>query len=130
MGIAARDKGDADVELPGEVLLLHLVESSQQSPAAIIAMNADRAVDVTFIGSKRLTVERYQIVSVEHLRDDGRAQIEFATERTQKGEYFAIGSSERCAEVFRYSRNLPGGELRRKKSVFSLFLGKIGNEVC
>ena len=37
---------------------------------------------------------------------------------------------ERRAEVFRHPRNLPGRELRRKKSFFSLFLGKIGNEVC
>ena len=50
MGIAPRDKRDADVELPGEVLLLRLVESSQQSLAAIIAMDVDRAVDVSTIG--------------------------------------------------------------------------------
>ncbi len=64
MGIVARDERDADVELPGQILLLRVVESSQQSLAALIAMDADRAVDVTAIGSKRLTVERYQIVSI------------------------------------------------------------------
>src|SRR5215831_18382721 len=99
MGIAARDKRDACVELPDEVLLLRFVKSSQQSLAAIIAMDADRAVDVTAIGSKRVTVERHQIVSSKHLRDDGRSVIEFVTERAQKPQYFAINSSERRAEV-------------------------------
>ena len=84
MGIVARDECDADVELPGEVLLLRLVESSQQSPTAIIATDADPAVDVTSIGSKRVTVERHRIESIEHPRDDGRAQIEFVTERASE----------------------------------------------
>lgn len=130
MGIAARDERDADVELPGEVLLLRLVESSQQSPAAMIAMDTDRAVDVTPIRSKRFTVERHPIVSIEHLRDDRRSVIEFIAERAEKPKYFTIGSSERRAEVLRHSRNLPRRELRRKKSFFPLFRGKIGNEVC
>src|SRR5215831_2318010 len=119
MGIAARDKGDAYVELRGQIRLLRFVESSQQSPTAIIAMDADRVVDVTAIGSKRVTVERHQIVSIEHLRDDGRSVIEFVTERAQKPQYFAINSSERRAEVFGHSRDLLGCELRRKKSFFS-----------
>src|SRR5262249_9432672 len=98
MGIAPRDEGDADVELPGQILLLRCVESSQQSPTAIIVMDAERAIDVTSIGSKRLILERHQIVSIEHLRDDGRPVIEFVAERAQKPQYFAIGSSERRAE--------------------------------
>ena len=103
MGIAPRDKRDADVEPPGKVLLLRFVKSSQQSPTGIIATDADRAIDVTSIGSKRLTLERHQIVSIEHLRDDTRSVIEFVTERAQKPQYFAIGSSERRAEVLRQS---------------------------
>ena len=73
MGIAARDERNADVELPGEVLLLRFVKSSQESPTGIIATDADRAIDVTSIGSKRLTPERHQIASIEHLRDDTRS---------------------------------------------------------
>jgi hypothetical protein len=42
MGIAARDKRHTDVELPGEVLLLRFVKSSQRSPPAISAIDADR----------------------------------------------------------------------------------------
>src|SRR5215467_13745658 len=98
MGIAPRDKRDADVELLGQILLLRLVESSQQSPTAIIATDADPAVDVTSIGSKRVTVERHQIESIEHLRNDTRSVIDFVTERAQKPQYFAIGGSERRAE--------------------------------
>ena len=108
MGIAARDKRDACVELPDEVLLLRFVKSSQQSLAAIIAMDADRAVDVTAIGSKRVTVERHQIVSIEYLRDDGRSVIEFVTERAQKPEYFVPRSSanlETCSSENSAERN-------------------------
>jgi len=62
MGIAARDKRHTDVELPGEVLLLRFVKSSQRSPPAISAIDADRTVDVTIVRAERFTVESYQRV--------------------------------------------------------------------
>ena len=93
-----RDKGDAYVELRGQIRLLRFVKSSQQSSTTIIATDAGRAIDVTSIGSKRLTVERHQIESIEHLRNDTRSVIDFVTGRAQKPQYFAIGGSERRAE--------------------------------
>jgi hypothetical protein len=57
MGIAARDKRHADVEPPGELLLLCFVESPQQSPPTISAIDADRTVDVTTVRAERFIFE-------------------------------------------------------------------------
>src|SRR5262249_44397182 len=81
MGIGARDKGDADVELPGEVLLLRCVESSQQSPAAIVATDAYRAVNIALIRSKWFTVKRHQMVKyrASSRRQEIRDRIRYGT---------------------------------------------------
>ena len=80
MGIAARDKRHTDVELPGEVLLLRLVKSAERSPPAISPIDADRTVDVTIVRAERFTVESYQRIGIEHLRDHGGPVIELTSE--------------------------------------------------
>src|SRR5512138_1686564 len=129
MGIAARHKSHADIELPGEVLLLGFVESAQESPPTITTIDADRTVDVTIVRAKQLTLEFYQIIGVEHLRDDRRSMIEFISKRAQKPDKRAIDNSDRRSQVFRQLGDLHARKLRRQKTLVPLFLSKIVNEI-
>ena len=47
MWIIARNKSDADFELPGQILFLSFVETAQKPLPPVFSADANRAIDVT-----------------------------------------------------------------------------------
>jgi hypothetical protein len=129
MGIGAGDESDTDLKTPGKILFLRLIESPEQSAAAIGAINADGTIDVTTLGAKRFALELDPIVTFEHLRDDRRAVVEFVTECAKKRHHIAIDRSDSRPEILRHLGHLPECKFSQKEPLLPLFYRKIANEV-
>src|SRR5262245_64897206 len=106
MGIGARDEGHANFEAPRKLLLLRLVESLEQSPPTISAIDVDGTIDITIVEAERFAVELDPIIAFEHLREDRRAVVEVTTGCAKKRYHSAIDRSDSCPEILRHLGNL------------------------
>jgi hypothetical protein len=111
MGITARDEGNADFELPGQIFL-RLVKPSQEASATEIASHAHRTVDITIQGTERPGRKDETVIGFEHLRDDRRPGFKFVSKRANKSYNLISNDGDDRAQIFRDLSRL----LERKSS--------------
>src|SRR6266508_1713835 len=113
MGIAPRNKSNTDFELPGQFFLLCFEKTAQQAAPAIVAIDANGAIDIAAERAQRAAFKDHSVVRFKHLRDHRRASFEFVPKRAQESGDAAVNDSYHRPQVLGDLGGLLERKLRR-----------------